>query len=458
MDLIRFPRALLYEDRNNIDEFEIHKEDSFNSIIHREIQKIWLDTHNKVFRETELLDIFNDAYYLCVLLSFYRNPLATIEEIIDSVFANYTGKSDDLDQYKSIVLTVVKMYLLLGLSSIHNYKAIIKYLADKTLKIFNNRKTTAQSQRINAEEFKPRTITSDVLSNISWSEITDNFNLSKVHFCVDRLGSSNEEKKLVIESISKDIFLSDSNNKVPYEVNRYLSDRYNSYGGKKLREVVLYGLIDSIDLERFLHKFGGRNTKDDLIYRLTKVFGVSIKPIDPDREKLDSQNKDLVNENKSLKLSLTELQEQYRQLELKFAAHHEDQSIQETKKIELETLKKEGAEMKAKVKELNEIIQELQTKIGNETIPLNVIIEGIKWKARVIGLQAANTLFEQIDVLLSDVETWRINKIELKTFFEELAKPTPPPPPVNVVVKKGGVAQISEQEINNMLLLKTENE
>ena len=100
----------------------------------------------------------------------------------------------------------------------------------------------------------------------------------------------------------------------------------------------------------------------------------------------------------------------------------------------------------AKVDELNCLIQDLKSKLGEKSVPLTIIVEGIKRKAKYAGVAAAHNLFEQIDVILYDVEAWRNNRIELMSFFEKLANPVPQ---IKVDVQSGGIAQITDKGIVN---------
>lgn len=303
------------------------------------------------------------------------------------------------------------------------------------------------AKKINIEEFNPRVVTSDVVSKINWPELTDGFNLSSVHFFVERIGSSKEEKIAIIKSIYKSEVLSDSIYDVPYELDRYLSDKYREFGGEKLSDLALREITKPIYYSKLLQiakcKQYEKETNEiyQNFFKLLNNF-----TFDADKQKLDYQNLDLENENKILKNSLSELQEKYRQLEKKYKSQIAEQSKQKEEKDYSEELNKKESEWKAQLEEMDGIIKTLREKIGNETIPLRTIIDAIKKKAKLVGISEAFDLFEKFSLALYDVEVWRNNRFELENFFAELSKPSSH---VKVEVLSGGIAQITEKEIIN---------
>jgi len=457
MDITIFPRELLYKDREDINEFHIYSGESVNSTIYRKMAYL-KDSYLSRCTEKDYLDMFNDAYYFCVLVNIDKDSAGHIRDIIDVVFRKYKGPQEDFDNYKRVVLTIARGYLSTAFKGITRIIPIKKYLNDKTHYIHGLSNKVEKGLKINIDEFKPRIITKDILSKISWSKITNNFKLQNVHFCVQNLGSSNEEKLLVVDSIYKEEFLSDSIYTVPYEVDRYLLDKYREYGGN-LNENFKNDFKNSIYKDKTyllftsdLFKRNERSKKDDKLYQALYSL-LNKRYVETDQLKLDFQNLDLINENRSLKLTLSELQEKYHQLEVKYESNLAEHSIKKNRNEELNRLKQIETEMKsrvnvanAKVDELNCLIQDLQIKLGTESVPLARIVEGIKRKAKFAGVAAANSLFEQIDLILYDVEAWRNNRIELMSFFEELVKPIAP---IKVEIQSGGIAQITDKEIVN---------
>ena len=100
-----------------------------------------------------------------------------------------------------------------------------------------------------------------------------------------------------------------------------------------------------------------------------------------------------------------------------------------------------------KIKEMNGIIKTLRDKLGNKTVPLTVIVDEIKKRAKMVGIESAYPIFELFNSVLSDVPAWKSNKSNLENFFIEERERTLKA--LNVNIEKGALAQISEQPIIN---------
>ena len=451
MNLTSFPRELLYKNRDDIEEFNVYRKDSVNFFIYYGIKEA-AEIELLNFTEKDYLDIFNDAYYLCVLFCLEKDATRFLG-YIDVGCRKNDRSPDEYVYYKRIVNSIIRVYLSSAFARIPT----LRYLSKKDY-VPGLYSITKRGLKISFDEFKPRIITSDVLSKISWTELTDNFKLKNIHFCVHNLGVTKDEKLLIIESIYNAELFSDSLYKISYEVDRYLSDKYREFGGGELSLSIQKEISKPVNQEKIYNYYVSKlcdysnTSKNDKVFEsFFQLLNNSI--VSADKHKLDFQNIDLVNENKSLRLSLSELQEKYHQLEVSYKSQITDKSNNDNKQEELERLKHKEAEMNAmveaanaKVEEMDSLIQELKTKLGNEMVPLTVIVEGIKRKAKWAGLPAASSLFDQIDILLYEVETWRNNRIELMTFFEELATPAQQ---VKVEVQPGAIAQITDKEIIN---------
>ena len=115
--------------------------------------------------------------------------------------------------------------------------------------------------------------------------------------------------------------------------------------------------------------------------------------------------------------------------------------------ITQEEINEENENYKKKIKEMNGIIKTLRDKLGNKTVPLTVIVDEIKKRAKMVGIESAYKLFESFNSVLSDVPAWRTNKSDLETFFIEEKERTLKA--LNVNVADGGTAQITEKSIIN---------
>ena len=79
-------------------------------------------------------------------------------------------------------------------------------------------------------------------------------------------------------------------------------------------------------------------------------------------------------------------------------------------------------EYKKKEKSLEDKIKKLQDKLGNESVPLSVLAEGLKDYAEEAGISEAHTLFNHLNNLLNSVPAWMKNVPQLKRFFREYNK------------------------------------
>lgn len=79
-------------------------------------------------------------------------------------------------------------------------------------------------------------------------------------------------------------------------------------------------------------------------------------------------------------------------------------------------------EYKKKEKLLENKIKELQDKLGEETVPLSMLAEGIKNYSEEAGIDAAYDLFSKLNDVLIEVPAWTKNVPDLKNFFRKARK------------------------------------
>ena len=90
----------------------------------------------------------------------------------------------------------------------------------------------------------------------------------------------------------------------------------------------------------------------------------------------------------------------------------ESQKLDEMRQKQIEQMKKTS-------EKLEESIKELQEKLGNESVPLSVLAEGLKDYVDEAGIDEAHNLFNQLNNLLFEVTAWTKNVPELKKFFRQ---------------------------------------
>lgn len=96
-------------------------------------------------------------------------------------------------------------------------------------------------------------------------------------------------------------------------------------------------------------------------------------------------------------------------------------ALAESQKLD-EMRQKQTEQMKKTREKLEESIKELQDKLGNESIPLSVLAEGLKDYADEAGIDEAHKLFNHLNTLLIEVTAWTKNVPELKKFFKKARK------------------------------------
>ena len=77
---------------------------------------------------------------------------------------------------------------------------------------------------------------------------------------------------------------------------------------------------------------------------------------------------------------------------------------------------------KKKEKVLEDKIKNLQEKLGNESVPLSVLAEGLKDYAEETDIRDVHELFNHLNNLLINVPAWTKNVPELKKFFKKARK------------------------------------
>lgn len=71
---------------------------------------------------------------------------------------------------------------------------------------------------------------------------------------------------------------------------------------------------------------------------------------------------------------------------------------------------------------LKRTINSLQKKLDEETVEIRIIVEKIQDRAETHGIEAANSMYDAICLLLDDVAGWKKNKAGLDKYFREYRK------------------------------------
>lgn len=74
---------------------------------------------------------------------------------------------------------------------------------------------------------------------------------------------------------------------------------------------------------------------------------------------------------------------------------------------------------KSTEQEMEMAVREVNEKIGEATVPLSVLVDGIKKRSKIKGVDAATELFDHLNSILYDIPEWRKNVPELEKFFAD---------------------------------------
>lgn len=422
MDITKLPRELVYKEKSSVNEFEYHPENKSVWKIHSFIMEYSETLLYKKNDELLSIMLLNDAYYICTLVLIDNNPVNHF--VYYTQIANREQDAQYINQivYSRMVMTVV--YTLLIRIARRKIKVrrfcnkLESYVYDKS--IFTE-KGNYMKNYPDMFVFSTRVIEENIVKKINWDLVTSHFKLSEISEIIDKLGKNNKGKRLLIQYIYLAEIASSSMYNIPYEVDRFLLERYQEYGGNNI-------------LKDFNKNDKDKKEVKEIFYK---------EELEKENKKLSLQNLELTNENKSLKMTVADLQKKVIALKNQLdyhASREQEKSFKEMKHHERQ------AELEAKLEEMNGYIETLKEKIGNQSIPLNTIIDAIKKKAKLVGVHEAYDLFEKFSLALYDVELWRNNKIELERFFEDLNTPA-----VTQVVnaQPGSMVQVTDKNIIN---------
>ena len=74
---------------------------------------------------------------------------------------------------------------------------------------------------------------------------------------------------------------------------------------------------------------------------------------------------------------------------------------------------------KSTEQEMEMAVRDVNEKMGEATVPLSVLVDGIKKRAQIKGVDAATELFDHLNSILYDIPEWRKNVPELEQFFAD---------------------------------------
>ena len=229
---------------------------------------------------------------------------------------------------------------------------------------------------------------------MEWDKITNQYDLETIKEILN-LWKSDEDKKSVAGMIRRNM-----------RENKTIPAYSHKYDG-----VVRYLLQVGNDVRNTPTSLGGVLVSETISGKNGVTYRFSTpKETDDVTEVLKKKDEEILllkMEKEDYKRRLALSEKKNKELELQ----HEEKLRQ--KQIE---------QMKKTSEKLEESIKELQEKLGNESVPLSVLAEGLKDYADEAGIDEAHKLFNHLNTLLIEVTAWTKNVPELKKFFKKARK------------------------------------
>lgn len=414
MNFTNIPRSLIYENRSSLDDFNIHNETSLNSAIYKLLRRhLYAEYGLNNYRDL-ILQMFNEAYYLCTMLIIDRNADANFRDYIEAVMIDSPYPDNVTDMCRRMVYAMCHTQLgKIAIRSIR-IRTVRRHLRNCSYEYMSLMSETADAVHPNEGEFRPVELTNDLLSKVDWKQATDGYDIDKVAFMVESLGNNNIVKRNLISSIYSSLITSGNMSKIPYRVDGLLFKAYDKFGG---------------DQEELLHlneKNMMKEKKTDLTSRITII----------EQEKMNLLKRldDLQKRNTVLTQEKQQLHQELEKLRATYLQVHQDK---------MEHVEKE-AMLQKKLEEMYSKVQTLGNKVGDKTIQLKSLVDGLKRYAKLRGIEAGKDTFFSLNFLLMCEPAWVNNVRDLEDFFIEYEDETKKPL-LQLENKEGGVIQISKE-------------
>jgi len=272
---------------------------------------------------------------------------------------------------------------------------------------------------------------------MEWDKITNQYDLETIKEILN-LWKSDEDKKSVAGMIRRNMR---ENKTIPAYSHKYDGVvRYLLQVGNDVRNTPtsLGGVLVSETISGkngVTYRFSTPKETDD-VTEVLKKKDEEILLLKMEKE--DYRRRLALSEKKNKELELQHEEDEARmisgfgtvvveeQVNSKVVNHHvidtnTNMALAESQKLN-KLRQKQIEQMKKTSEKLEESIKELQEKLGNESVPLSVLAEGLKDYADEAGIDEAHKLFNHLNTLLIEVTAWTKNVPELKKFFKKARK------------------------------------
>lgn len=415
MDYTKVPRELIYSDRKFSSDFRLGDRETLNGQLSLLMRRFLFIELGRNDYQAIIIHIMNEAYYLTTMLLKDDNADDMFNEYVKSVLKESPYPEDITNIFRRLVLALSYIYLERASMDSLKVRTVRRHLRNHAFEFIYLNSEIVEFPHPAPSEFKMRKLTEELVSNVNWKDVTNNYRTDRVKEILDYLGDSKTEKRLLIIAIYRQMISSDYLSSVPYSTDNLLSLRYREAGGK-MWDLVSIHTKEHPDIQFLFDNMSkAKPFSTDMVYDQMRQRSRL--------EKLEKENRELKQQNRLLTEEMFAIKKNLKQ--------------QEATKLSQEELKHREATLKDQIREMNSIINNLQKKLGNKAIQLKYIVESIKNKADFVGLKDAYYLFEQIDLMLFEEPVWRENRSELVSFFKERNKQKGDSPSVMILDNHG---------------------
>ena len=400
MDYTKVPRELIYSDRKFSSDFRLGDRETLNGQLSLLMRRFLFIELGRNDYQAIIIHIMNEAYYPTTMLLKDDNADDMFNEYVKSVLKESPYPEDITNIFRRLVLALSYIYLERASMDSLKVRTVRRHLRNHAFEFIYLNSEIVEFPHPAPSEFKMRKLTEELVSNVNWKDVTNNYRTERVKEILDYLGDSKTEKRLLIIAIYRQMISSDYLSSVPYSTDNLLLLRYREAGGKMWDLVSIHTKEHPNIQFPFDNMSKAKPLSTDMVYDQMRQRSRL--------ETLEKENRELKQHNRLLTEELYALRENIKQ--------------QQATKLGHDELEQREASLKEQIREMNSIINNLQKKLGNKAIQLKYIVESIKNKADFVGLKDAYYLFEQIDLMLIEEPVWRENRSELVSFFRERNK------------------------------------
>ena len=314
MNYSKIPRELICFTHRSLDHYDVDDRKYANFYFFEQMLK--MDILSPQYKETEsqILAIFNDAYFILTLVFLEKRPILRLGYYRE-IARIWPGRGVSLER-EVIVLSLV--FEILGLikqdlpHSVLSFKEELKrFLSAKKDYVDYFFSIKEDVYRYSITLFYPKKITKEVVNKIDWEDLTDNFDLETIQDIVDTLGRDNKEKLIIVEGIFEAEASTGNMAAIPYDVDKLLDKLHKKYDENHKGLLEAYDeQRESLNLDKLLDKkiktFIKRETATDK--DIDEIFDDSSS--DADIEIQDQRISELENEVNQLVREKAEIEKQ----------------------------------------------------------------------------------------------------------------------------------------------------